>query len=152
VTQTYSAFPHLFEIVAREHALVVRTLSAARNFPMSDDSILRVKQVGAIVGLGRTTIWALIRAGKFPPSVQLAGNRVGWRSSEIQRWVECRPRSGALSGPVSSAKAKASRQAPLATATSAPIANASSKAPKPTRTENVEPSTVAPGQRAFSFE
>jgi prophage regulatory protein len=46
-----------------------------------------------ITGLGRTTAWAMEKAGTFPRRVELTGGRVGWRLSDLMRWVaELKPR------------------------------------------------------------
>jgi prophage regulatory protein len=56
-------------------------------------SILRRKQVSALTGLSRSTIYKFISEGKFPKQVNLGGARaVGWLSSEIQSWVDTRPK------------------------------------------------------------
>jgi predicted DNA-binding transcriptional regulator AlpA len=39
-------------------------------------------------GLGRSTIYRLIPEGQFPRNYPLGGNRVAWRESDIDRWVE----------------------------------------------------------------
>ena len=54
--------------------------------------ILRTSQVTALTGLSRTTLWRLEKADAFPARVQLGANSVGWRSEEVQAWIENRPR------------------------------------------------------------
>ena len=54
------------------------------------DRIMRVKEVMAVTGLSRTTIWRLERSGEFPASVQLSAMAKGWRASAIAGWVESR--------------------------------------------------------------
>jgi len=54
------------------------------------NSILRLAQVLEITGLGRSTIYDLIRRGEFPSSRQLGRRAVGWISSEIFQWVASR--------------------------------------------------------------
>ena len=58
------------------------------------DRILRIPEVVEITGLSRTTIWRRVRSGDFPPPVRLgspATRSVGWRESEIRKWVADRP-------------------------------------------------------------
>ena len=44
------------------------------------------------VGLSYPSIWALMRAGKFPRSRVIAGGtRVAWLASEIDAWIASRP-------------------------------------------------------------
>jgi len=56
-----------------------------------DDQILRVQKVAEKVGLGKSTIWAMHAQGRFPKAVRLGPNAVGWRLSEINRWMAERP-------------------------------------------------------------
>ncbi len=51
--------------------------------------ILRRKQVESRTGLSRSTIYARIAAGTFPPPIDLGGGRaVGWLASEIDAWIQ----------------------------------------------------------------
>jgi predicted DNA-binding transcriptional regulator AlpA len=36
------------------------------------------------------------RRGQFPRAVQLSPNRIGWRASELARWVASRPTARAV--------------------------------------------------------
>ena len=56
-------------------------------------SILRRPQVQQAVGLGSTRIDELERAGLFPQRVRLSDRACGWRSDEIEEWIEARPRA-----------------------------------------------------------
>jgi len=59
---------------------------------ISFDGIMKAADVELVTGLSRVTIWREERAGRFPARVQLTCNRVGWYGSEIQDWIEKRPR------------------------------------------------------------
>ena len=51
--------------------------------------ILRLRQVVAAVGLGRSSIYAKIRDGSFPAPIKLGGARAsGWLSTEVYEWIE----------------------------------------------------------------
>ncbi len=54
--------------------------------------ILKPMDVTEKVGLSRVTIWRMERAGTFPKRVNLSPGRVGWKSDEIDEWIETRPR------------------------------------------------------------
>ena len=54
--------------------------------------ILRRPEVESITGLGRSRINVLEREGRFPKRLRLSDRAVGWRSDEIQLWIESRPR------------------------------------------------------------
>lgn len=55
--------------------------------------ILRRPDVEAVTGLRRSRIDELERAGHFPQRVRLSDRAVGWRSDEVQAWLESRPRA-----------------------------------------------------------
>ena len=55
-------------------------------------SIIRKPEVRRRVGLSDSQIWRLEKAGLFPARVQLGIVAVGWNESEIDQWVENRPR------------------------------------------------------------
>jgi prophage regulatory protein len=52
--------------------------------------LLRRPQVQARVGIGRTTIYAMVNDGTFPAPVQLGARAVAWRESEIDAWIASR--------------------------------------------------------------
>ena len=46
--------------------------------------ILRLREVIAAVGLGRSSIYAKVQTGSFPPPIKLGGARAsGWLSTEV---------------------------------------------------------------------
>lgn len=53
-------------------------------------SILRLPAVKARTGLSRSTIYAYIKTNRFPPPVSLGLRSVGWRSEDIDAWVQSR--------------------------------------------------------------
>ena len=60
-------------------------------------NILRMKQVIKATGLSRTTLWRLERRGDFPKRLRLGPNSTGWLETEVQRWIESRPRGMSIS-------------------------------------------------------
>lgn len=55
---------------------------------MSLETLLRLPKVEEQSGYKRSRIYALMKEGKFPKPVHLAGGgAVAWRSSEIQQWI-----------------------------------------------------------------
>ncbi|GAB2877765.1 hypothetical protein GCM10027093_11350 [Paraburkholderia jirisanensis] len=50
-------------------------------------SILRRKQVEAVTGLSRSTIYARIRDKTFPPAIRLGPRSVGWRAGDIDAFL-----------------------------------------------------------------
>jgi prophage regulatory protein len=56
--------------------------------------VLRMPEVVATTGLSRMTIYRLEERGQFPPRLRLSANTVGWRESDIARWMESLPTGG----------------------------------------------------------
>jgi len=60
---------------------------ARRNAPIR---MLRIEQVLALTGLGKTKIYELQGQGDFPMRVQLTPKRVAWVEAEVQAWLAAR--------------------------------------------------------------
>lgn len=60
------------------------------NAPRTPSRLLRRPDVQFRIGLGRSTLYAMIQAGTFPGPVQLGARAVAWRESEIDDWIENR--------------------------------------------------------------
>jgi len=58
-----------------------------------DTKLFRLPQVREITGLGRSTIYAKIKAGEFPAPVNLGTRAVAWRSTDVTGWVDSRIRN-----------------------------------------------------------
>lgn len=67
------------------------------NTALSADRLLRLRQVIDLVGLGRDAIYTRVRQREFPPPVKLGLRASAWRASEVQEWINSRPRSTAAS-------------------------------------------------------
>lgn len=52
--------------------------------------ILRIKQTKERTGLSRSTLYNLIKEGKFPAPIPLGARAVGWLSSDVDAWIESR--------------------------------------------------------------
>jgi len=50
-------------------------------------NILRRKQVEAMTGLSRSSLYAKVKDGAFPVQVKLGIRCVGWLEHEIQDWL-----------------------------------------------------------------
>lgn len=55
--------------------------------------IVRRTQVPAIVGLSKSTIDRLRKAGDFPAPILLGQQALGFLRSEIEAWLAARPRA-----------------------------------------------------------
>ncbi len=56
----------------------------------ASEAVLRLPSVKGISGLGRSSIYAGVKAGTFPAPIKLGDRAVGWLSSEILTWVQSR--------------------------------------------------------------
>lgn len=56
----------------------------------SQDKILRLPDVKAKTGFGRSTIYALMASGDFPRSIRIGARAVGWLESEVNDWISQR--------------------------------------------------------------
>ncbi|KZY60194.1 AlpA family transcriptional regulator [Oleiphilus sp. HI0073] len=61
-----------------------------RSYLAGIDHILRLKEVCEITGLGRSTIYELVRKEQFPKQVKLTARSVGWRQSQVVEWISSR--------------------------------------------------------------
>ncbi|WP_074973270.1 helix-turn-helix transcriptional regulator [Metapseudomonas otitidis] len=51
------------------------------------DRFLREAEVIEATSLARSTLRREVKAGRFPSPVQITPGRVGWRQSEVNRWL-----------------------------------------------------------------
>jgi len=55
-------------------------------------TILRFNQLRAHgITHSRSFINRMVRAGRFPPQVELSSMAIGWRLSDVRRWLADRP-------------------------------------------------------------
>jgi prophage regulatory protein len=52
--------------------------------------ILKLKLVQDTTGLSRSSIYLMMRDGRFPKSIPLGSRAIGWLESDIQGWIESR--------------------------------------------------------------
>jgi len=55
-----------------------------------ENIVLREKDVVKKTGLTRGTIRNLEKKGDFPKRIKLTGKAIGWRSADINDWIESR--------------------------------------------------------------
>ena len=49
--------------------------------------LIRRKEVQAKTGLGASSIYAMMKQGKFPKAITLSERRVAWLESDIDNWI-----------------------------------------------------------------
>ena len=52
--------------------------------------LLRLPDVKALTGLGRSTIYLKMAKGEFPNAVKLGERAVAWPQADIERWIQDR--------------------------------------------------------------
>ena len=50
--------------------------------------LLRLPDVKALTGLGRSTIYLKMAKGEFPGAVKLGERAVAWPQADIERWIQ----------------------------------------------------------------
>ena len=58
--------------------------------PGTGDRIVSEREVASWLGVGATTLWRWRTRGHGPAFVRLSERRIGYRTSEIQRWLTSR--------------------------------------------------------------
>ena len=54
--------------------------------------ILRKPQVLARLGVSGTTLWRMQRRNEFPKPFRISPGLIGWRETDVDRWIEERGR------------------------------------------------------------
>lgn len=57
---------------------------------MNNDRYLKIGEVIGRTSYSRAQIYRLMKSGDFPKSYRLSSNRVAWKESEINGWLESR--------------------------------------------------------------
>jgi prophage regulatory protein len=49
---------------------------------------IRFKELRKLVPLGRTTIWKMMKEGRFPQSYRIGRAATAWLESEVEEWIK----------------------------------------------------------------
>lgn len=52
--------------------------------------ILRLPDVLKLIGLGRSTVWRMVKEQQFPTPCRLSPHAVGWFEADVRDWMEHR--------------------------------------------------------------
>lgn len=63
------------------------TVEVALPPPLCNDSLLTRRQVLSLTQLSSSSLWRLMKDGKFPAGTRLLGNALRWRRSDIEAWM-----------------------------------------------------------------
>lgn len=50
--------------------------------------LLDVKQVSQLCNIGMSTVWSLVKKGKFPQPIKLTNRCTRWKRSDVVAWGE----------------------------------------------------------------
>lgn len=54
------------------------------------DRLIRLPEVESLVGCKKSTIYTMLKQGKFPKPVRLSARMAAWSESEVLQWVQNR--------------------------------------------------------------
>lgn len=54
---------------------------------MAGSRLLSLKDVSSMTSLSKSTIYRLLRMGRFPAQKQITVGRVAWLASEVDEWI-----------------------------------------------------------------
>lgn len=56
--------------------------------PGAPRRLIRLPQVKTMTGIGKSTIYDLMRTGRFPASVKLGRRAIAWVEEEVHQWID----------------------------------------------------------------
>ena len=65
-------------------------MTASKNKQTENQRLIRRKEVQTKTGLCTSSIYALMKNGDFPQSLQISIRRVAWIESEVDQWISDR--------------------------------------------------------------
>lgn len=54
---------------------------------MTEPRLLRAKDVAAITGFSRASIYKFSKAGKFPPFIRVSPKILAWNAEDVTAWI-----------------------------------------------------------------
>ena len=55
---------------------------------MQEDRYIRIKELATILGIGKSTIYRLVKDGKFAKQIKLTERAAVWKLSAINSWIK----------------------------------------------------------------
>ena len=62
-------------------------MTTSKNQQIENQRFIRRKEVQAKTGLGASSIYAMMKQGKFPKAITLSERRVAWIESDVDSWI-----------------------------------------------------------------
>ena len=51
-------------------------------------NLIREKELLPLLPFGRSKLWELVKAGRFPRGIKLSARVTCWKAGEVQQWVD----------------------------------------------------------------
>ena len=62
-------------------------MTSSKNQKIESNRLIRRTEVQSKTGLGASSIYAMMKQGKFPQCMSLSERRVAWLESDIDQWI-----------------------------------------------------------------
>ena len=62
-------------------------MTTSENNQTAAQRLIRRKEVQTKTGLGASSIYAMMKQGKFPKAVNISERRVAWIESDVDSWI-----------------------------------------------------------------
>lgn len=62
-------------------------MTTSKKQQIENQRLIRRKEVQAKTGLGASSIYAMMKQGKFPKAITLSERRVAWIESDVDSWI-----------------------------------------------------------------
>jgi prophage regulatory protein len=72
--------------------------------------LIGIDEVLDLVGVSRSTLWRMVRAGEFPRRVEMSPGRRGHVYEDVMAWIEARARGERLSSGTEASDNKGARR------------------------------------------
>lgn len=50
--------------------------------------LYRLNELSDLLSIGKSTIWAWVKDGKFPKPIQITSRMTVWKSEDLETWLE----------------------------------------------------------------
>jgi prophage regulatory protein len=70
-------------MIEREQNMQARTVSQKTELTR----FIKMPKVLELTQMGRTTLWRLVKNGKFPKPIHIGPNSVAWREGDYEAWA-----------------------------------------------------------------
>ena len=54
---------------------------------MNNLKFYRVSELSELLSIGKSTIWAWVKAGRFPKPIQISSRMTVWTEDSLQHWL-----------------------------------------------------------------